>query len=82
VPLLKKHAPNVVAPTLTGLDVREAKPVPAGDTIEMLLPEVPARAPVADVLNPRLYVVNAFAADDGGVTATVTFDTAVTAVIV
>src|SRR5204862_1523086 len=79
VPLLKKHAPTVVAPTLTGLDVKLAKPVPVGDTIEMLPPELPTRPPDADVLNPTLYVVNAFAAEDGGVTATVTFDTAVAA---
>jgi hypothetical protein len=47
----------------------------------MLLPEDTARPPVSDVLNPRLYVVNAFAADDGGVTATVTFVRLLTPVI-
>ena len=81
VPLLKKQAPTVVAPTLTGLDVKFAKPVPVGNTIETLLPEDPARPPDADVLNPTLYVVNAFAAEDGGVTATKRFVRLLTPVI-
>ena len=51
------HCPTWVVPTLTGLlPLKDPKPVPAGRTIAILLPALPARAPVEEVLTLSVYV--------------------------